>query len=69
MEHSSGHLADRTVDILGADIDLAVSPTVALPDFIYAAPAVCAVSAVWRYSGGRALEFACVEVIIEKVKA
>lgn len=40
MEHGRGHLANGPVNVLGADIDFPVRLAIALPDFIYAAPAI-----------------------------
>ena len=68
VEHGRCHLADRAIDVLGGNIDLAVSLAVTLPDFIYAAPAIRAASAVRRYRDGRANHFSVVEMGIEKVE-
>lgn len=37
MQHSGGHLADGAVNVLGANVDLAVCLAACLPDFVYAA--------------------------------
>lgn len=68
MKHRGGHLANGPVDILGGDANLAVGFAIALPDFVDAAPAVCAASAVRRYGDGRAGHFAIVEMGVEQVE-
>ena len=68
MKHSRSHLADGAVDVFGGDIDLAVGLVRALPDFVDAAPAVCATPVIGRYRDGRADQLVLVEVIIEQVE-
>lgn len=68
MKHGRGDLADGAVDVLGGNVDLAVGFTAALPDFIDAAPAVCAASVVGRYRDGRADQLVLVEMLIEQVE-
>lgn len=68
MKHGRGHLADGAVDVFGSDVDLAVGFVRALPDFIDAAPAVCAAPVVGRYRDGRADQLILVEMLIEQVE-
>ena len=56
------------VEVLGVNVELPVRLAVALPDFVYAAPAIRTMPAVRRYGDGRALELVVVEVGVEKVK-
>ena len=68
VEHGCRHLADGSVDVLGADIDLPIRLAAGLPDFIYAAPAISSAPAVRRYGDGRAGKLVVVEVMVEKVE-
>ena len=68
VEHGCRHLADGSVDVLGADVDLPVRLAAGLPDFIHAAPAVGSAPAVRRYGDGRTGKLAVVEVMVEKVE-
>ena len=68
MKHSRCHLADGAVDVFGGDVDFSVGFVRALPDFVDAAPAVCAAPVIGRYSDGRADQLALVEMLIEQVE-
>ena len=68
MQHRGGDLADRAVDVLGADVDLPVRLAVGLPDFIYGAPAIGSASAIRRYRDGRTGHLARIEMVVKKVK-
>ena len=50
MKHCRCHLTDGAVDVFGGNVDLAVGFVCALPDFVDAAPAVCAAPIVGRYN-------------------
>ena len=68
VEHGRRDLADGSVDILGANVDLPIRLAAGLPDFIYAAPAVGSAPAVRRYGDGRAGKLVVIEVMVEKVE-
>ena len=68
VEHGRGNLADGPVDVLGANVDLAVALAAILPDFVNAAPAVGSAPAVGGYRDGRAVQFAAVEMVVEQVE-
>lgn len=68
MEHGRSHLADGTVDVFGGNVDLAVGFVCALPDFVNAAPAVCAASVIGGYRDGQADQLILVEMLIEQVE-
>ena len=68
MKHGRGHFADGPVDVFGGDVDLAVGFIRALPDFIDAAPTVCAAPVVGGYRDGRADQLVLVEMLVEQVE-
>ena len=68
VKHRPGDLADRAVDVLGANVDFPVCLAVSLPDFVYGAPAIGSAPAIRRYGDGRAGQLAIVEVGVEEVE-
>lgn len=54
MEECGGYLRNGAVEIFGAKVDLPVKFVLRTPDFMDAAPAVCAASAVRGYGDSRA---------------
>lgn len=67
VQHRGSHIADRAVDVLGADVDFPVRLAVSLPDFVYGAPAIGSASPIRRYRDGRAGQLARVEMVVEEV--
>ena len=68
VKHGRRDLRDGAVDVLGADVDFAVCFAIALPNFVYAAPAVGTAPAIGRYRNGGADQLAVVEMSISKVE-
>ena len=62
VQHRGGHVADRAVDVLGADVDFPVRLAIGLPDFVYGAPAIGSAPPIRRYRDGRAGQLARVEL-------
>lgn len=65
MEERGGYFCNGAVEIFGAKVDFPVKPVICIPDFMDAAPAVCAAPAVRGYGNGRAGKFFVVEMLIE----
>lgn len=68
VKHRTGDLADRAVDVLGANVDLPVRLAVRLPDFVYGAPAIGSAPTIRRYGDGRAGQLARIEMVVEEVE-
>ena len=68
VQHRGGHVADRAIDVLGADVDFPVRLAVSLPDFVYGAPAIGSASPIRRYRDSRAGQLARVEMVVKEVE-
>ena len=68
VQHRGGHVADRAIDVLGADVDFPIRLAVGLPDFVYGAPAIGSASPIRRYRDGRAGQLARVEMVVKEVE-
>lgn len=65
MEERGGYLRNRAVKVLGAEVDLPVKFVIRIPDFMDAAPAICAAPAVRGYGDGRAGKLSMVEMLVK----
>ena len=65
MEKRGGYLRNGAVKVLGAKVDLPVKFVIRIPDFVDAAPAICAAPAVRGYGDGRTGKFSIIEMLIE----
>ena len=65
VEKRGGYLRNGAVKVLGAEVDFPVKFVLCIPDFMNAAPAVCAAPAVRGYGDGRAGQFIAVKMLIE----